>query len=293
MTHMTTPSTACSPFVGSQAVDAPDLAAALEALHRLDLGQAAIAPGRPLGDGWSHAARRWEGRLVLRGAFMNPADAPRWNLAARDEDLRGKALAAATEHLRQAADLGAPYLAVPGGWCLELTHDHRGVAFGPTTSPARARDQLCRSLDHLASRAEKLGLDLLVELEADAPRSGVVLGDPEAVAAVMARVDAGPLGLYVDLPKLLATAKRHGEEPEVIADLFGTFVRAIGLHAGEGKPLAEADTVWSVARHLGGLARPVELALRDLEPARLKDQVAMAAAFLAPPAIRPENRPAR
>lgn len=270
--------------VSTHALEAPDAAAALEALHRLDIGLAAIAPGRPLGDEWPALSRRWEGRLLLRGAFMYGEDLPRWNLSARDEDLRGKAVIAATEALRVAADLGATMYAVPAGWCLELTRDERGQAFGLPITPMRARDQLCRSLDRLAAMAESLGLGLLAEVEADLPRSGVVLGDPEGIVAVLARVDAGPLGLYVDLPKVLATARRHGEEPEVVLDLFSKHIRAIGLHAGAGKPLAEKDVAWELAKRLGGLALPVELALKDVEGSRLRDQVAMALELLAPAA---------
>lgn len=277
--------------------EVPDAAAALRALDRLEITRAQVGPGRPVGDGWAAEAARWEGRLLLHHACLADAAHPRWNLAAGDEEIRKRSVAEAAEALRVAAGLGAPFYAVHAGWALKLTRGPDDKPAGDTITPLRARDQLCRSLDRLAELADRRGIGLLVENAPDAPADRPVFADPELMPAVLERLGAAPLGILLDLPALVITARRRAEEPETLLDHLRPHVRALEIHRGDGVrrrhgALRENDLELALAKRAGGLALPVILAPRDLSPDALRDQVLMAAELLAPaPAPIAEVRP--
>lgn len=265
-----------------------DAVSALRTLDRLEVPLAQAGPGRQPGEAWLAESRRWSERLLLHHACLGEPDAPRWNLAAADEELRGLAVAEAAEALRVAAGLGAPFYSVHAGWALRLTRDAAGRPVGDTITPTRAQDQLCRSLDRLAGLADGLGLRLLVELAPFVPAERPAFADPEQVRALLERLAAPPLALLLDLPALVITARRMGEEPETVLEYLRAWIGAIELHHGDGKgrrhlPLRETDLELGLARLAGGLAKPVVLAPRDLSEAALRDQIALALEVLAPP----------
>jgi sugar phosphate isomerase/epimerase len=274
---------------------ADDATAALEALDRLEIRRAQVGPGPRLGEGWAAARRRWEGRLLLHHACLALPEEPRWNLAAGDDDLRGQAVAGATLALEASADLGAAFYAVHAGWMLQLTRGPDDRPVGRTTSPLRARDQLCRSLDRLAAVADRLGIDLLVETAPAIPDERAVLADPEGMVAVLDRLQAPPLGLLADLPALVITARRLAEDPEVVLAYLGDRVRAVELHHGDAVrtrhlPLRETDVELGLAKLAGGLAKPVILGVRGLAPGAIRDQLDLVRDVLGvPPAPKQEE----
>lgn len=279
--------------------EAPDAAAALRAFDRLELRLAQVGPGRPVGDDWAVEIRRWSERLLLHHACLAEPEAPRWNLAAGDDDLRTRAVAEAGEALRASADLGAPFYAVHGGWALRLTRDDRDRPYGDTTTLLKARDQLCRSLDRLAVLSEGLGLALLVETAPEVPAERPVFADPEAMLAVLDRVGAAHLALLLDVPALVVTARYRGEAPDQLVAYLGSRIGALELHHADAQgkrhlPLGEDDVELALARLAGGFAKPVVLTVRDLPEAALREQIALAREALQPPApaglMGPPNR---
>lgn len=270
------------PLYVDLATVAGDAVAALEALERLELPRARLAAGLPRGEAWAQAHRGWDGRLLLHHACLAEPDAPRWNLAAGDDPLRLRAVGEAAETMRVAAGLGAPFYSLEAGWALALTHDGDDRPVGVTTTPRRAEDQLCRSLDRLAGLADDLGLRLLVEPAPLVPAERPAFAEPERMRAVLERLGAPPLALQVDLPALVATARRIGEDPEAILDFLKPWLAALVLHRGRHQALREADVELAAATHAGGLASPVTLSTRGLSGPVLLDQVAMATELLRP-----------
>ncbi len=265
-----------------------DAVAALQALDRLEVPLAQAGPGRLLGETWAVEVRRWSERLLFHHSCLGEPDAQRWNLAAGDDEIRMRAVDQAIEALRVAADMGAPFYSVHGGWALKLTRDEDNQPVGDTITPLRTQDQLCRSLDRLAMQADALGLQVLVETAPFVPAERPAFAEPEQMRALLERIAAPSLALLLDLPAMMLTARRMREEPETVLEYLRPWIGAQELHHGDGKglrhlPLRENDLELSLARLAGGLAKPVVLTMRDLDGPALRDQIALALEVLAPP----------
>lgn len=264
-------------YVATAAVCAADAASALEMLERWEVPAAWLGPGRPGGEPLSAAAERWAERLVYHHAcFADPA-APRWNLAATDEAWRRRSLEEATEHLRRAAGAGSPFYSLHGGYLLSSTVGPGGEALGATTTPRRALDQLCRSLDRLASTADNLGLPLLVENGAG-PHA--VWHDPETIGRTLERLGAPPLGLLLDVAHLLLFCQAKRWEPEPVLGALKPYVKAVELSRTDGRRDRHAAPVeggieLELARLAGGDHLPLVLEARGLERGALAEALAL------------------
>lgn len=279
---------------------AEDAVEALVALERRGIAHAAVMPGRPPGRGWSDAAARWSGRLLLHAACLEARqDQPCWNLAAEDADWRRHSLNAAVETLARAADAGAPFYSVHAGHALEVGLGRDGRPLGAAIARERALDRLASSLDRLASAADDHGLGLLVE-NAAGRRAAAGRGRTEVDPAVLAlgqepaelvrtleRVGAPMLGVQLDVAHWLLACHARRWEPEQALEELLPRVRAIEVSATDGRadlhrvPREEA-TELALARQAGGLLLPVVFEAWNVPAADLPGILAMLEEFLRP-----------
>jgi sugar phosphate isomerase/epimerase len=262
-------------YLSTGCVAAPDHATALESLARLGVTRAVAGPGRAKGDRWeTEAARYGAGLWLHHAAFLTP-DAPRWNLASSDEDFRKRTLDQAIETMKEAAGLGGTAYSLHPGYALALTVGPDGKPASEDVPRERALEQLCRSLDKLATVADDLGIALLVE-NRPGPRGGLGLWmEPAEINRTLDRVDAPPLGLLFDVGHWLLTCRARRWEPdEVVEELKGR-VRAIEISRNDGVTDGhtlpkEGGIELELAKLAGGLSVPVILEARGLESAAIQ-----------------------
>jgi sugar phosphate isomerase/epimerase len=279
-------------YVATACVPAAATAAeALATLEAWELERACVVPGRPPGVGWARAADRFGDRLHLHHACLEPPDAPRWNLAAKDDGWRRRAVAGAITLMREAADRGAKAVSLHPGQALEQGLGPDGLPVGAGQARGKALEWLAVSLDQLASAADNLGLALWLENPAGRrertgraarevdPLAAPLLQEPEELARTLERVAAPMLGLYLDTAHLLLSCQARRWEPEPVLEEFQPWVRAIAVSGTDGRqdlhrfPRPDAIEV-QLARRAGGLALPVVLEARGFEHAALKDLIA-------------------
>jgi sugar phosphate isomerase/epimerase len=261
-------------YLSTGCVAAPDHAHALEALARLGVTRAVAGPGRLPGDAWETEASRFGAGLWLHhAAFLTP-DAPRWNLASSDEGFRKATLDQAAETMRAAAALGGAFYTVHPGYALALTVGPDGKPASDEVPRERALEQLCRSLDRLATLADDLGIGLLVE-NRPGPRGGLGLWmEPAEINRTLDRVAAPPLGLLLDVGHLLLSCRGRRWEPEPVLEELKGRVRAIEVSRNDG--VHDSHTLPKVggielelAKLAGGLSVPVILESRDLDASQI------------------------
>lgn len=271
--------TACLP-------DVADGASALLALADWGAPLASWSPGRPVGRDRARAEERWGGRMLLHHACLEEPDGLIWNLAARDEDVRKRSLAMASDAVRHAAVLGCPFYSLHAGFAIETTLTPTGVPAGPPSDRTKAYDQLLRSIDSLASVADNHKLPLL--LENSARREGL-LSVPDEVERWFHRLGAPHVGILLDTAHWMLMCRIRRWEPEEPLEEMKRFVRAIEVHHTDGRqdghlPLPETAIELALAKQLGGLALPVILEARSLDSRRLEEQ-----AMLLEDALKPQT----
>jgi sugar phosphate isomerase/epimerase len=263
-----------------------DGATALLALSDWGAPLAVWSPGRPVGRDRARAEDRWGGKLLLHHACLEEPDGMVWNFAARDEDVRKRSVAQATEAIRHAAALGSPFYSLHAGYALETTLTPSGRAIGPQTDRKRALDQLMRSLDTLAAQADNGHLGLLLENPA---RPEGLLAIPDEVRQTFERLGAAHVGLLFDTAHWVLSCRARRWDPEEPLEEIKAFVRAIEVSHTDSKtdghlPLTENSVELSLARQVGGLELPVILEARNLKSGRLEDQAVMLEELLKPQA---------
>jgi sugar phosphate isomerase/epimerase len=186
---------------------------------------------------------------------------PPWNLAATDEDVRGRAVREALEKLREAATRGASHHVLSAGWAVS--------GHPPTGEPVpmgRAFDQLSRSLDTLAELADARGLKISIVLGKEGSVSP--LGARwEDVQAVVARVAAPPLGLMLDLEALLLRADRADADAAVLLGAMLPLLHSLRITT---KADALRDPGHAIAHLVRGLPSPPPILV--LAPAEMRGQ---------------------
>jgi sugar phosphate isomerase/epimerase len=286
-------------YVATACVAAATTADALATLEAWETERACASPGRPPGVGWHRAADRFGERLHLHHACLEAPGQPRWNLAARDEGWRRRAVEGAIALMREAADRGAPAVSLHAGQALELGLGPDGLPVGPGQARAKALEWLAVSLDRLASTADDLGLALWLENPAGRrertgraarevdPFAAPLLQEPDEIARTFERVAAPMLGLLLDTAHLLLSCQARRWEPEPVLAELQPWVRAIALSGTDGRqdlhrlPRQDAIEV-QLARQAGGLALPVILEARAVSQADLQAALPDLAAALAP-----------
>jgi sugar phosphate isomerase/epimerase len=220
---------------------------AIEALAHAGWQLALAGERLDAGSRWPTVLAHWGERCWLAGRGPGPHPLPAWNLAATDEDVRGRAVREALERLREAATRGASHHVLSAGWAVS-GHPPAGE---PVTL-ARAFDQLSRSLDVLAELADARGLKISIVLGKEGNVSP--LGTRwEDVQAVVARVAAPPLGVMLDLEALLVRADRADAEPTALLGALLPLVHSLRL-ATKADVLRDPDH--AIARLLRGLPSP-------------------------------------
>ena len=260
-------------YVATYAIEgAEDQAEALDRLEALGVTHAFVSPGRPPGARFMRVAERWEGRLILHHACLQPPGAPPWNLAASDADARAIAVKQASDTLRTSSELGATAYSLLPGYALETTRGRPSP-----TSRVRALDQLARSLDALANLADALRLPVWIENQPGDRNDPRLWIEPGEMRKTLERLDAPPLGLLLDVSHWqLACQARHWE-PEPVLDEIRPFVRAVVVHRNDAvndRPLApkEGGIEIAIARHFG--AAPWIFEARHLGERALKEAIA-------------------
>lgn len=253
-----------------------DAASALDALAAWGGSHALVVPGRVPGLQFRREAERWDGRLALtHGCLEAPGEA--WNLADRDEALRKRSVTRAMETLRLAAALGCPFVALEPAHALDGGRPLPGRPQRPGADETKALDQLCRSLDALASLADTLGLALYMKNGA----GGTALWQqPEDIERTLDRLGAPPLGLLLDVGHALIASHARRFEPEPVVDMMAPFARAVAVSRNDGRqPLrlapVEGGIELTLARLAGGVRLPVLLDTAGLDRPRLEEAMGL------------------
>jgi sugar phosphate isomerase/epimerase len=253
----------------------------------LGVPRAVVGPGGERGDRWSAEAARFGAGLLLHHACFEPSNEPYWNLASGDESLRKQAVDRAAETMRQAAALGGPFYSLHPGFALELTvgPDRRPV--GAEQARSKALDQLCRSLDRLASLADDLAIELLLENRPGGRTAVPLWTEPTEIHQTLDRLGAPPLGLLLDVGHLLLSCRARNWEPEPVVEELKGRVRAIEVSRNDGvrdlHQLPKEDGIeLSLAKLAGGLSVPVVLEARELEEQAVRWAIELLEASLTP-----------
>ncbi|MDB5099169.1 MAG: hypothetical protein JWM80_3590 [Cyanobacteria bacterium RYN_339] len=268
-------------YVATACVTADTTAAALDTLEAWEITHACASPGRLPGVGWDRAADRWGERLVLHHACMEDPNAPRWNLAAKDEDWRRRSLDGVLVAMRDSAERGATSYSLHPGHALELGLGPDGLPAGEGQSRGKALEWLAVSLDRIAARADYLGMAIWLENTAGRrertgraarevdPLAAPLLQEPEEIVRTLERVAAPMLGLLLDTAHLLLTCQARRWEPEPVLEELKPWVRAIAVSGTDGRydlhrfPRQDAIEV-ALARQAGGTMLPVILEARGI-----------------------------
>lgn len=204
-------------------------ALAADPARALDLARAAgleaIAVADPLA--WEPEGRARLGGLevVVEAVSAEQGALRALNLAAGDEDVRRRSVAAVQATLEWAPDAGAHLVVVEAGDALlEAAHP---AASSEAIPPARARDQLLRSLDRLGAIADRRGVALGVR-NADGARAAQLGVDPAEIAELLAMLAIPALGFSLDWGALETASARRGfglERLEACAPRAGIWLR--------------------------------------------------------------------
>lgn len=280
-------------YLSHRSLAAPtDLGPVLElfrmaALDRLSIeGGPALDPADP---------RHLAGLSVLaHGTFLPSEDPFAPNLAAGDEDFRKRSVRRLEAHLAFCADRGIARYTFMAGDALEETRDP--AAESRPIDRERARDQLLKSLDRLATMADGLGVALGL-MNGDARRPESLGCDAAELLGILEALQVPFLGVRLDVAHLaLSSERRRFDREEALARLDGRIV-GLRLHEvarggrGHQLPAIDGPVEELLAAHPEWHALPMSLDARGLSLDRLLDAKERLEARLVPPAFGPS--PAR
>lgn len=197
------------------------------------------------------------------------------NLAAGDEDYRLRSLRTAEATLDLAARLNAQTVSFMPGYALEET-------FAPARASRpigrqKALDQLKKSLDRLANRAESMGVALALT-NSSAKHSAMLLAQSQEIDHVLHDLQIPFLGLQLDLDHL-ANAMQHDRERAAafVAAQMPQLV-ALRLHEQHSLPVPGGLVAALLESHAELLRLPTILAARALEFSQLLEETEKLAA---------------
>ncbi|MFP5500890.1 MAG: sugar phosphate isomerase/epimerase family protein [Candidatus Sericytochromatia bacterium] len=265
-----------------------DAASALDAIAAWGCSHALVVPGRMPGPHFQAEGERWDGRLALTHGCLEAPGEP-WNLADRDEALRKRSVSRTMETLRLAASLGCPFVALEPAHALDGGRPIAGRQPRPGADETKALDQLCRSLDVLASQADTLGLALYMK---NGALGAALWQQPEGIERTLDRLGAPPIGLLLDVGHALIASHARRYEPEPVVEAMAPFARAVAVSRNDGRqPLrlapVENGVELTLARLAGGARLPVLIDTAGLDRPRLEEAVGLLEEALkaeAPPA---------
>lgn len=215
--------------------------------------------------------------LVVHHAY---SEAPRANLAALDEDYRRRSLQLVEEVMKRAAAIGIKRLSLMPGYALEETLDEARPS--RDVPRARALEQLMRSMDRLAERADAQGLKLALT-NSSMRHPAMLLGDADEITAVLGALQVPFLGVQADLGSALLRARATGsatgsyERAEAFLEALAPHLAALRLHepdkraAGHGLPSEGGWIDELLAHHPEWAALPMVLEVRGVGLDRLLD----------------------
>lgn len=268
-----------------------DLAGVLELFRMAQIEHVALEDGPLLGP---DDPRRLEGFTVLAHGVFLPSDDPHApNLAAGDEDFRKRSVRRLEAHLAFCADRGLARYTFMAGDAVEETVDP--AAASRPIGRARARDQLLKSLDRLATVADGYGLALGV-MNGDARRPEMLGCDAPELRGLLDALQVPFLGVRLDVAHLsLSAERRHFAADEFLAALRDRIV-GLRLHevtrAGQDHrlPAPDGPTEELLAAHPEWHALPMSLDARGVGLDRLLDTKERLESRLAAPLFGPFAR---
>lgn len=216
-------------------------------LHAVELGAGVRAV-----DLGPKALVEWEGDLLLHNYFPPPPSPFVLNLASRNDEVRRRSRHLVRRALQWSSWLGSPHYSVHGGFVTDPRIEGDGsLSFPEPASPeeeCKALDRFIDELEGLLEQADALGVDLLVENNAcpEHLTGCLLLQTPAEFLELFDRVGHQRLGILLDTGHLNVSAATHDFEPERFLDLCASRVRALHLHANDGRsdqhwPLTEGD----------------------------------------------------
>ncbi|MEB3220907.1 MAG: TIM barrel protein [Candidatus Sericytochromatia bacterium] len=256
---------------------ASSAADALTALAGEAWGHAVAGERLEAGATWAEQLARWGDRVWLAGRGPGLHGLPPWNLAATDEDLRRRALAEAGEVLRAAAGRGASHHLLPAGWAVPGP-----PGGGGTVAWSQALEQLCRSLDAVATLADARGIRVSLILQGPGPDRRLGAHWQE-LAGVLARLGAPPLGVLADLDAHVAAAARRDDAPLPELAALAPWLHGVRITAAHGALMNPDHPCTQLVTRLPAPPEAVVMAPQGLDRPALRAVLAAARAGWPPP----------
>jgi len=206
--------------------------------------------------------------FLVHNYFPPPQDPFVLNLASRDDDIRQRSLELVFKALDLTAQLGAPFYSVHAGFITDPT------SFGTTSfvfpmpiSSSEKQAAVTRfkaSLEKVLSRAQELGLQVLVENNVctEDLRGKLLFQTADEILRMFDSLSSSNLGLLLDTGHLNVTAHTFGFDRMRFVDCVAPYVRAFHISDNggvedAGEPVREGSWVLDVLHRPEFVGLPV------------------------------------
>jgi sugar phosphate isomerase/epimerase len=214
------------------------------------------------------------------------------NLASGDADIRRKSLDFVSEALALTASLGAPFYSVHAGFITDpASFGTTSFVFPMPASPDEAQsamDRFITTLEIVTDRAQRLGVQVLVENNVCSPelRDKLLLQTADEFLELFGALRSPHLGMLLDIGHLNVTAHTLGFDRMSFVDQVAPYVRAFHVHDNDGmadthQPVQPGSWVLDVLRRPEFARLPVIVEARFRSVADLRIHVDWLSACLA------------
>jgi sugar phosphate isomerase/epimerase len=282
-------------YVSTGAFHARDLATIIAVARDTGVRGIELASGFRLEQSDRERLHAHEMAWLVHNYVPAPANPFVLNLASADPLTQRRSAELATDAIRLAAEIGAPFYSVHSGFVAELTPDDLGRAGDASArfvADAAARTAALERFEAvvlpLADEAEDAGLRLLLEnnvAETEAAAAALLNVTASDIMAFVARVDHPRVGLLLDLGHLRVSANVLGFDPHEFVEEVAPLVGCLHLSENDGTrdqnlPFDERAWFWDHLERFRHVPWVVE-AYR-LDEATLARQVALLEEALGP-----------
>jgi sugar phosphate isomerase/epimerase len=181
-----------------------------------------------------------DGQFLVHNYFPSPSESFVLNLASGDEGIRQRSLDFVSEALALTARLGAPFYSVHAGFITDPTSFGKtSFVFPMPVSPDEvqfAMDRFITTLEIVTDRAQRLGVQVLVENNVCSPelRDKLLLQTADEFLGLFGALRSPYLGMLLDTGHLNVTAHTLGFDRMSFVDQVAPYVRAFHVHDNDG-----------------------------------------------------------
>jgi len=206
--------------------------------------------------------------FLIHNYFPPPQEPFVLNLASQDEDIRQRSLELVFKALDLTAQLGAPFYSVHAGFITDpASFGTTSFVFPIPTSSSEKQVAIARfkaSLEKVLSRAQELGLQVLVENNVctEDLRGKLLFQTADEILGVFHDLSLSNLGLLLDTGHLNVTAHTFGFDRRRFVERVVPYVRAFHISDNggvedAGEPVREGSWVLDVLHRPEFVGLPV------------------------------------